>query len=208
MLLGVRKTTASDLCLIEAGLPSLSEHVRTAQKRCIGKMIQEREEIVDDPFFHVWNLVRRESTPSARYILELLRSDPNDESSKVIHRIEHSTRTKYIMYRILINPSFAVHKMYTEPSIKEHERLTVTRFRLSSHNLAIERGRWSRTPCELRLCQCGGVQDEKHMIQECPNITPIRERNNELSYTLPDFFECEPLGSMVHVCHSIIKDFA
>ena len=185
----------------------LEEHSPNAQKKCITKMIQQRQDMVDDPFYHVWNLVRREGTPSGRYIMELLRSDPKDETAKLILRIQQSTRTKYIMYKTLMNPSFVVHQMYSEPDIKEHERLAVTRFRLSSHNLAIERGRWSRTPRELRLCQCGCVQDEKHMIEECQNVAPIRERRAELDFSLPNFFDSEPIKTMVHTCHSIIKDF-
>jgi hypothetical protein len=57
-LLGVRKTTATDLCLIEAGLPSLQEHVRDAQRRCIEKLTLERANDVDDPFMHVWRITQ------------------------------------------------------------------------------------------------------------------------------------------------------
>ena len=46
-----------------------------------------------------------------------------------------------------------------------------TRFRISAHNLAIERGRYNRPPipCELRICpNCSsGIQDENHFLLEC-----------------------------------------
>ena len=47
-------------------------------------------------------------------------------------------------------------------------------FRLSSHNLKIETGRWTRQPRELRLCLCGQVQDEMHVIQFCPLTERLR----------------------------------
>ena len=46
-------------------------------------------------------------------------------------------------------------------------RVELSRFRLSSHGLLVEKGRWSRVPRDERLCVCGVVQDERHVIEEC-----------------------------------------
>ena len=44
----------------------------------------------------------------------------------------------------------------------------ITRFRLGSHNLPIETGRWSRTPRENRLCpRCKVLGDEIHFLFHC-----------------------------------------
>ena len=44
----------------------------------------------------------------------------------------------------------------------------ITRFRLGSHFLPIEKGRWTRTPRELRMCNaCNKLGDEKHVLFEC-----------------------------------------
>ena len=58
----------------------------------------------------------------------------------------------------------------------EYVRVTLTRFRTSSHRLAIETGRWSRIPPEQRLCDCGRPQTEEHAICTCPLTANVRER--------------------------------
>ena len=51
--------------------------------------------------------------------------------------------------------------------------------RLSSHRLRVETGRWARggaqTLCENRLCTCGAVQDERHVLTACPRTEHIRQ---------------------------------
>ena len=56
----------------------------------------------------------------------------------------------------------------------------VIRFRLGSHVLPIETGRWSRKPRQDRLCvECGVLGDERHAIFHCQRV----DRRN---ITLPD----------------------
>ena len=51
-------------------------------------------------------------------------------------------------------------------TVPEWQRIAFTRFRLSSHRLRIETGRWSRLPREQILCDCGAnePQDEKTRV--------------------------------------------
>ena len=45
----------------------------------------------------------------------------------------------------------------------------MTRLRLSSHKLMIERGRWLNILSKDRLCTlCNKLEDEFHVICECP----------------------------------------
>ena len=60
-------------------------------------------------------------------------------------------------------------------------RMAFTRFRVSSHSLCIETGRWNRRgrgrlPREERLCVCGEVQTEWHVVENCPVTRDIRQR--------------------------------
>ena len=49
--------------------------------------------------------------------------------------------------------------------------LACTKFRLGSHKLPIEIGRWYRKKREERICpQCMVLGDEKHYLFECPTI--------------------------------------
>ena len=45
--------------------------------------------------------------------------------------------------------------------------------------MKIETGRWSRTPRESRLCSCGAVQDERHVVQDCALLNDIRDRYSD-----------------------------
>ena len=61
---------------------------------------------------------------------------------------------------------------------------SITRFRLGSHNLPIETGRWSRMNREDRLCRnCSVLGDEKHFLFNCTEIkrNPEHMFSNNLS---------------------------
>ena len=48
----------------------------------------------------------------------------------------------------------------------------IVRFRLGSHSLPIEKGRWSRLEAKDRLCDaCGVVGDERHIVYKCSLIS-------------------------------------
>lgn len=59
-------------------------------------------------------------------------------------------------------------------------RTALTRIRLSSHNLEIEKGRWTKpkaTPRDQRICQLCQIQqteDELHFMTKCPKYDNIR----------------------------------
>ena len=74
-LLGVRKSTAGDLCLIEAGLPTLVNKAKAIQKKTLEKFIDERSELTDDPLMFTLEKCRTANTPCARYIRSLDQHD-------------------------------------------------------------------------------------------------------------------------------------
>ena len=60
-----------------------------------------------------------------------------------------------------------------------HDQVYATR----SHKLAIETGRWSCIPREDRLCPCGVIQKEEHMICHCPLSDHIRSQFGDVSFS-------------------------
>ena len=91
-----------------------------------------------------------------------------------VHRaIMTSQTSRCIVYRD-INPTMAVHDVYrTRHTINDLHRVSFTRFRVSGHSLAVETGRWNRRgrgrlPLEERLCSCGAIQTERHVVENCP----------------------------------------
>ena len=206
-LLGVRRTTASDLCLAEVGLPPFERRLKEAQKSCLMKLQDQRRGLIDDPFMYALSLARDARTPCAQYIAALEEYNPESDTEALYERIRRSTGTKFISYRTFMNPQLTHHEMYNDCTIKEHERLAFTRVRLSSHNMAIERGRWSRQPREERKCACGEIQDELHVMAQCPLTAPTRSRYPNVNFEIPSFFDITPVTEMSEMCFQMVKDF-
>ena len=177
-LLGVRITTPNDLCLIEGGLRPLSAIVKSRQNKFFKKMLATRSEMNDDPFMHIFCVTRDMNRTMWRYIESVMSTDDivTEEIQNIKNSIENqpSSATKFLTYKTF-NPTLSTHNLYTTsaPSIPDFLRITFTRFRLSSHRLRVEVGRWSRTPHDQRICSCGtGIQDEVHLFQ-CPRVRDL-----------------------------------
>ena len=193
-LLGVRITTPNDLCLVEGGFRPLSAIVKSRQHKFFKKMVAGRSEMTDDPFMHVFGVTRELNKPMWNYIESLL--NINDfvtlEIAELKNSIENqpSCASKFHTYMTL-NPTLITHNLYTKnaPTIPDYLRITFTRFRLSSHRLRVEIGRWSRTPRDQRICSCRtGVQDELHLFQ-CPLVKDILSTPRKTFSSPSDFFE-------------------
>ena len=62
-------------------------------------------------------------------------------------------------------------------------RNSLTRFRMSAHNLPIETLRYWNVPRELRLCPlcCSSVGDELHFFMDCQQIDILKSRQRLMS---------------------------
>ena len=70
---------------------------------------------------------------------------------------------------LLIIYTFNLHSYLTEPILLKYKRL-ITKFRLSSHCLAIETGRHKKVPLVQRfckLCNSGDIEVEYHFMFKC-----------------------------------------
>ena len=193
-LLGVRITTPNDLCLIESGLKPLKSLVLKRQSKFFKKMLEARSDMTDDPFMHAFGITRDMNSTMWKYIESVMDADDNfveNGMADIKEGVQNQplTATKFQTYRSL-NPTLDVHPLYTAstPTIPDYLRIEFTRYRLSSHRLRVEIGRWSRTPPEERVCSCGtGIQDEPHIFQ-CPLVEELFQ-THEKSFSSPaDFF--------------------
>lgn len=210
-LLGVRATTPNDQCLVDLGYPTVQGYIRQAQFKFYNKLIAEREGLPDDPFSLVWSMARVAKTQSAKYIQELLKCEnPKDvDLQRLKGQLSRSKRTKDLNYCKDINPNLEPHPVYksTVPTVPEYQRLAFSRLRLSAHNLAIETGRWTRTPREQRLCACGQMQTESHVISACPITAAIRAHHSNITnYQLPSFFDEDPVD-ICAICYKCVMSY-
>ena len=186
VLLGVKKSTPSDLCLLEADIPPLRSVVDNAQAKFFKKMLEERAQMNDDPFGFVMCLIREEDHVMWDEISRLLSVEDHIKvgMDKLRASVLENSGSKFLTYREL-NPDLSAHALYKSTRYHpDNLRISFTRFRLSSHRLKIEVGRWSGKPREDRLCGCGAIQDERHTLV-CPSNHTILAKygyNNTLDF--------------------------
>ena len=147
-------------------------------KKYIQKKIPNLD--VDDPLAKAIELCRTADTASYRRIQELLHDESDvveEDKSRRMESLRVSASSKRVTYTRL-NPELEQHKLYKNNALMEHKRIEFTRYRLSSHNLKVETGRWGRVERENRVCSCnvGGIQDEDHALLRCGFTNDLRQR--------------------------------
>ena len=176
-LLSVRTSTPNFTCLIECDMPPLNSLLAQKQYNFLKSALEKRSDMLDeDPFMFVWSLLKRFNEPLALKVDKILEYSDHVERglAEIKRRVSTSDRTKSKIYS-RINQDFMTHPVYySRQLIPETYRMSFTRLRLTSHNLRSETGRWSRLPADRRLCPCGGVQDEEHIIMLCPKTHTLR----------------------------------
>ena len=193
-LLDVRLTTCNDVCYVEAGYPPLQALVKSKQRAFFSKMWLERQRMEDDPLTLAIKMSMENRYQTRAYIAQLLHSTASDIDEGVREMKENistSESSKRVTYK-QINPDLSVHSVYrSDAHINEHHRVAFTRFRVSAHSLAVESGRWNRRgrgrlPMEERLCECGSIQTEAHVVEHCTLTQHLRDAHG--FSTISDLF--------------------
>ena len=175
-LLGVREATPANIVLLETGMPTFKELVRTRTAKFVKKNIRADKD--ETPLAKSYKTCQEKSTKGYRYIKGVLDNSNDHTLDKLKEQFNSATGTRASTYRLL-NPDYEVHPVYTSTEyIDEKKRITFSRLRLSSHRLKVETGRWSRIPRENRVCSCnaGAIQDEIHVLLDCVKTNRIREK--------------------------------
>ena len=103
----------------------------------------------------------------------------------------------------LFKPDFKF-ETYLEVVKDGRYRHALTKFRLSSHTLGIERGRHTNTEVNERLCAyCERIDDERHFILYCDVIDYERQCLFEkVNYHYPDFRDLDDLDKFKYLLMS------
>ena len=211
-LLDVRNTTCNDTCLIEADMPSLQALVRKKMQSYLQMKIPKLEH--EDPLWKALELARSANTKSYRFIQTMLEDDSKileeDKSRREEElRLKSSISTKRATY-MEMNPLLQQHKVYKNDEIDEFKRIEFTRYRLSSHNLKVETGRWGRIEQENRTCSCttGGVQNEPHVLFKCDFTNNIRAKYDILGDSVEDLFNTTEDQILCNIFYDLSKIFS
>ena len=96
--------------------------------------------------------------------------------------IDNVTTTYLARYRDICGTNY--NDCIYEQFLREDKRIIITKWRLSSHNIKIETGRYTQpfTPREGRVCsQCPlSVEDEHHVVFQCPLYRNVRMKHQDL----------------------------
>ena len=210
-LMGVRKTTSNVVCYAELGYPSLPDLLKHRQHKFFHRMWSERNNMNDDPLSFAISTVMNYNTPVGKLLRDMTTNNVPDMSMLIrnVHAsIADSNTSRCNVYKI-INPTFKVHDVYNRKhAINDLQRISFTRFRVSGHSLAVETGRWNRRgrgrlPLEERLCVCGSVQTEKHVVEDCPNTQHFRDFYG--IHTLNDLFSSFTDDVVCKIIHDILR---
>ena len=90
----------------------------------------------------------------------------NQYQEKFREKIEKIDENSKLQVFKLVKNEYKCEK-YLE-SLNSEYRKIICKMRISDHALLIERGRYTKIPRDLRLCQsCNKIEDEFHFVLEC-----------------------------------------
>ena len=205
-LLGVRSTTTNDLALIESGEIGAKGYIQKLQNSFIHKLIA-REQYDSSYLQTVISEAIRTQCPAGKVLQHLMNNNFNTEHyyEVIRQRVQSSTSTRRMSYRV-VNPDLKVHPAYTNLNVPEHDRIAFSKMRLSSHHMKFETGRWSRIAPENRLCVCGTIQSDTHVLLDCPLTLTAR-----VTHQIPDcrslseLYDDVPVLDICRYCRDVIK---
>ena len=205
-MLGVRTQTCTDLVQVELNTGSAKSLIQQRQKDFFKKAMSHCSYRLS-PLCRAVELATSAGSPAGRYLQSLLSTtdrpiEKDLETVKArICQSNSSRRTNYLKF----NPDLSTHPMYADSSVPEADRNAFSQLRLSSHFLKIETGRWARIERDRRVCTCGEVQTEEHVLLHCPFTLDARNRHPRLNFIdLKSLMAAENI-ELAKFCHLAMK---
>ena len=174
--MNARQGAPNSILLIESGLLPIKALIFSRQLKFYKRFkssIQDNstrsvifEHLMNNQSKYIKHYVDQEQkyTDSREIYQEFLTSLKNSIQQKN-DVIEHYKHWIYIKLNPSLTPSCFL-------SVPGRIAQCIVKFRLGSHNLAIEKGRWRRIPRAERLCnKCRVIGDEYHLTYDCVDIS-------------------------------------
>ena len=178
-ILGIGVTTCTEFPYIELGVPSIKTRIAMMQWEFWNKVIELDN---DTPLKQVIATAEQYRLKEVKHYSDLVKTFRNkqeieeqffEKTRESIRKKADEGRSKYKTY-LQINPNLETPTYYND--IYNYRQVSmIAKLRVSMHNLQVEMGRRSRTPRDLRLCQCEqSVEDELHFLTQCAFYNDIR----------------------------------
>ena len=175
--LNVRVNTPNDLVFIESGFLPLKAVIYCRQLKFFQRFVKSvQPQSRRDKVFRFLSENQNQTSYLKHYITlsskysstEDIVTEFRNEIKTRIYQNANKQRYKFSIY-VTINPELKVSPFL---DLYHPHAMNIIKFRLGTHFLPIETGRWRRTPRDERLCTaCGVVGDEKHVLYRCSLIS-------------------------------------
>jgi hypothetical protein len=207
LLLGVRPQTCTDLVTLEIGAGTAKSFIQSRQLDFL-KKLKKKPYFLESPVCQAMKMTEEANSDMGRYIkrLQLTHGNPMKIELEVLKEKVMASDSSRRMTYVEFNPRLEVHPLYSIGKVPEYTRKAISRVRLGSHWLKVETGRWSRIDRERRLCQCGNIQTEEHMLLHCPHTAHLREVNTELDFSaLSHLMTTSNVKNLALYCFNVLK---
>ena len=166
-----------------------------------------RSDFNQSPVCKAIELAQSVGFPAGRYLQNLMSGTNRPiagDLDRVKARVYGSDSTRRKTY-LLFNPELTIHQIYTDPTVPESDRIAFSQIRLGSHFLKIETGRWTRIERERRLCPCGQIQTEQHVLLHCPLTQSSRVRHSRLNFAdLRSLMATDDVANVAKFCCEVL----
>ena len=207
--LGIRSNVPNDIVLIESGFLPVKALIYSRQLN----------------FFRKFRSSLRNMSSRSKVFRALVEQAPNylqhyidldtryNNSNEIV--FEHLCKIKDKIRNLSRDDNHYRYRMYMihNPELKpskfihciKHISSVITKFRLGSHLLPIETGRWCRKPREARLClTCKVLGDERHLLYDCIEV----DRSGlNLPDNISDLWKCDSIFELFNRIDRLRKFF-
>ena len=179
--LGVKSGTSNELVYQEINQADIIATIKDRQYKFAEKIknVGKGAALVKE----IWDICVIQGKPTGlrRYYEEMKDKNQETNINERKMKIENSEESMCTRYKTICGTETC--SILYQHYMDDTKRKTVTRWRLSSHKLKIETGRYSRpyTKRDDRLCKvCNVIEDESHAIYDCKAHNIIRENYKHL----------------------------
>ena len=178
MILQVKPSTPDQLIYVELGRCNVMCRIKQRQKRFFERCKQLSDE--DAILSRIMKLCTH--LDFYKYYESLGENLVQENLDDMKNTINNATTTYLARYKDICGTNYndCIYGQF----LREDKRIIITKWRLSSHNIKIETGRYTTpfTPREERVCsECPlSVEDEHHVVFQCPLYRNVRMKHRDL----------------------------